>query len=227
MEREPTSTSKRKLRAAAVFAQKGGSGKSTIAVHLAVVAGHRHRVLLVDADPQATVATWSKERSAPTPVVARADPGCIEDVLDAADSEGFNLAIVDCPPHAAPGIHALLMATDHVVIPVQPTMPDLAAIGRTMAIVRAAGKPFTFVVNRAPARSADVGEAIEALSAGGVVVPVPIGDRRAFARALTTGAAVSEFAQPNAKAVQEIQACWAWFEQRIFFLEPDAWQQAA
>jgi chromosome partitioning protein len=226
MERKPTPAQARNLRTVAVFAQKGGSGKSTLAVHLAVVAGQRRRVLLVDADPQATVATWSKERSAPAPVVARADPGCIADVLKAADDEGFDLAIVDCPPHAAPGIHALITASDHVVIPVQPTMPDLAAIGRTLAIVRAAGKPFTFVVNRAPARSADVGEAMTALATGGMVMPVPIGDRRAFARALTTGSAVSEFAPPSAKAVQEIQACWAWFEQRIL-LEPNRWQQAA
>jgi chromosome partitioning protein len=214
----------RRLRSIAVFAQKGGSGKSTLAVHLAVVAGQRLRVLLVDADPQETVISWAKERTEPTPLVARADPGCIGDVLDGADGEGFDLAIVDCPPHAAPGIKALLAATDHVVIPVQPTMPDLAAIGRTLAIVRAANKPFTFVVNRAPARAAEVGETITALTDGGSVAPIPIGDRRAFARALTSGSAVSEFAPKSAKAVQEIHAYWAWFEQHV--LEYLSWQQA-
>ena len=46
------------MRSVAVFSQKGGSGKSTVAIHLAVMAARGHRVLLVDADPQGTVAAW-------------------------------------------------------------------------------------------------------------------------------------------------------------------------
>ena len=213
------------LKSVAVFAQKGGAGKSTLALHLAVAAGQKHRVLLVDADPQGTVQAWSRERSAVAPLVARADPGCIADVLRAANDEGIGLAILDCPPHAAPGIHALLAASDHVVVPVQPTMPDLAALERTVTMVRAAGKPFSFVVNRAPARAAEVAEAMAVLATGGSVAPTAIGDRRAFARALISGAAVTEFAPPRAKANQEIQALWAWLEHHIW--ERCAWQQAA
>jgi chromosome partitioning protein len=115
-----------------------------------------------------------------------------------------------------------LAASDHIVIPVQPSMPDLAATQRSVALAHAAGKPFTFVVNRAPPRAPEVAQAIEALASGGTVAPMTIGDRRAFARALTNGVAVTEFAAPSSKAVQEIQAYWAWLDHHIN--EIDAWQ---
>jgi len=125
----------------AVFSQKGGAGKSTLAVHLAVAAGKSMNVILIDADPQGTVANWATDRKQPSPFVARAEPSSIEQLLAGAQDEGFDLAVIDCPPHAAPGTAALLRAADHIVIPAQPTMPDLAATARSVTLAEQRASP--------------------------------------------------------------------------------------
>ncbi|EHR73112.1 ParA family protein [Ideonella sp.] len=205
----------------AVFSQKGGAGKSTLAVHVAVAAARSMKVILIDADPQGTVASWAHGRQAMDPFVARVEPSSITQLLDGAKSEGFKLAVVDCPPHAAPGTTALLRAANHIVIPTQPTMPDLSATARSVALARSAGRSYSFVVNRAPSRAPEVAQAIEALGCGGQVAPVVIGDRRAYARALTDGLAVTEFALGSSKAATEINTYWTWLYEHM---KEQAWQ---
>ena len=215
------------MRSVAVFSQKGGSGKSTIAIHLAVMAARGHRVLLVDADPQQTVATWGASRTRPDPMVVRADPTNLPEVLQAARQERFELVFVDCPPHAAAGTAALLRLVDHVVTPVQPSMPDISATQRTVALVAAAGKPISFVINRAPARAAEVLQAREVLEPAGPVSPITLGDRRAYARALTDSLAVSEYAREDDKAVAEIFRYWIWLDTHFLEVETCQRRQAA
>lgn len=205
----------------AVFSQKGGAGKSTIAVHVAVAAARSMKVILIDADPQGTVASWAQDRQATDPFVARVEPSSITQLLESAESEGFDLAVIDCPPHAAPGTAALLRAANHIVIPTQPTMPDLSATARSVALARSAGRGYSFVVNRAPARAPEVMQAIEALGGGGRVAPVVIGDRRAYSRALTDGLAVTEFAPGRSKAATEINVYWDWLYEHM---KEQAWQ---
>lgn len=211
------------LRSVAVFSQKGGSGKSTIAIHVAVMASRGHRVLLVDADPQGTVSAWGAARTRPDPLVVRADPSNLAEVLASARQEGIELVIVDCPPHAAAGTVALLRQVDHVVTPVQPAMPDISAAQRTVALVAAAGRPISFVINRAPARAAEVRQAREVLEPAGPVSPITLGDRRAYARALTDSLAVSEYARDDNKAVGEVFLYWNWLD--AHFLEVEACRQ--
>lgn len=203
----------------AVFSQKGGSGKSTLAIHLAVLAARGRKVLLVDADPQGTVAAWAETRQRTEPMVVRADPGSISEIVRTATIERFDLVLVDCPPHAVAGTTALLRAADHVVVPVQPSMPDIVATRRTVALTSAAAKQHSFVINRAPARAPEVQQAIDALAPAGTVAPVTIGDRRAFARALTDGLAVSERAKDEDKAVLEILQYYLWLDSHLLELE--------
>ncbi len=215
----------KKLKVVAVFSQKGGSGKSTIAIHAAVAASASYRVLLVDADPQGTVLAWSNQRRAVSPAVVRGDAASLRKLLESADSQGFDLAVVDCPPHAAAATATLLQLADHVVIPMQPSMPDLAATQRSIALARAAGKRFSFVLSRVPPRAPEVLQAQEALADAGPVAPVLFGDRRAFARALTDGCAVTEAAFNKSKASSEAQALWAWLNKELDM--ENTWPQAA
>ena len=216
------------MRSVAVFSQKGCSGKSTIAIHLSVMAARGHRVLLVDADPQGTVAAWGASRTRPIPMVVRADPNNLAEILRSARQERFELVVVDCPPHAIAGTAALLRHVDHVVTPVQPTMPDITATQRTVSLVAAAGKPISFVINRAPARAAEVAQAREVLEPAGPVSPVTLGDRRAYARALTDSLAVTEYARnDDDKAVAEIFRYWIWLDTHFLEVETCQRRQAA
>ena len=215
------------MRTIAFFSSKGGSGKSTLSIHAAVAASSQYRVVLVDADPQGTVLAWASNRSKPTPTVVRSEPSTIRRLLDRYRDEGFSMAIMDCPPHAAAGTSMLLMAADHVVIPVQPTMPDLAATQRSLAMLRASGKPFSFVINRAPSRAPEILQAQEALSAAAPLCPIMIGDRRVFSRALIDAAAVTEIAGQGTKASLEIVQYWRWLDTQSKETTPWSNQKAA
>lgn len=203
------------MKTLAVFSQKGGSGKSTIAIHLAVLASQHGRVLLVDADPQGTTVAWGATRRSATPLVVRADPSSLPEILRDAQEEGFELVVLDCPPHAVAGTTSLLRQASHIVVPVQPTMPDIVATHRTIALAKASGRAYSFVINRAPARAAEVPQAYEALAPVGPVCPFMLGDRRAFARALTDGLAVNEFGRPNGKPAIEVHNVHQWLSSRL------------
>ena len=211
----------------AFFSSKGGSGKSTLSIHADVAASFQHRVVLVDADPQGTVLAWASNRSKPTPTVVRGEPSTIRRLLERFRDDGFSLAIMDCPPHAAAGTLMLLMAADHVAIPVQPTMPDLAATQRSLAMLHASGRPFSFVINRAPARAPELLQAQDALSASAPLSPILIGDRRVFSRALIDAAAVTEIARQDSKAAIEVVQYWRWLDAQSKELKPWSNQKAA
>jgi chromosome partitioning protein len=200
----------------AIYSSKGGSGKSTLAIHLAVAAGELQRAVLIDADPQRTLLMWAANRTAVQPQVLASDPSGIEDALQRIAVGKLGVAIVDCPPHFVAGTARLLAAVDHIVIPVQPTMPDLAATQRAITMVKAAGKPFSFVLSRVPVRSAEAAQALKILDGFGPTAPSVIHDRRAFARALIESSAVTEVRRlDHLKAANEIRAVWEWLQQRI------------
>jgi chromosome partitioning protein len=207
----------------ALCSTKGGCGKSTLAIHLSVAAACTHKVLLVDADPQGTVSTWGATRSSDQPVVVKANPSNIVEIVDAARDEGFTLVFIDCPPHAIAGTTDLLAVADFVVIPCQPTMPDVAATQQAVMLVVASGKPFSFAINRAPARAPEVAQTQMALASAGEVSPVVIGDRRAFSRALTDSLAVTEMPHGE-KASFEILSYWNWLNLHTQQKESATWQ---
>lgn len=199
------------MKTIAFLSQKGGSGKTTLAVHCAVAAMEAgERVLVVDTDPQQSATTWGVTRAVETPVIATASAAVLVRVFAAARQEDMGLAIVDTAPHAAPDATRIARAVDLVVIPCRPTAFDIAAAGRAVDIVRAAGTRAVFVLSACPFRSPEITEARTVLATFGLPVsPVEIIDRRAFARAVASGRAVTEF-EGCGKAAGEIRALWAW-----------------
>lgn len=199
----------------AFLSQKGGSGKTTLAVHSAVAAQEAgHKVVVIDTDPQRSATVWRDAREAPSPIVATAAPGELQQVLKAARDEGMDFAIVDTAPHAAPEAAAIARASNLVVIPCRPTAFDVAAAGRAVAIVKAAKANAAFVLSACPFRAPEIAESRTALMSYGLPVATPeITDRRAFSRAVATGRAVTEF-EADGKAAEEIRALWAWLEEQ-------------
>ena len=200
----------------AFLSQKGGSGKTTLAVHSAVAAHEAgERVVVVDTDPQKSATVWGEARNQDAPLVATAAAAELARVLDVAGQERMTLAIVDTAPHATPDATRIVRAVDLVVIPCRPTAFDIAAAGSAVDIVKAAGVPAVFVLSACPFRSPEIAETRAVLADYGLpIAPIEIIDRRAFARAVATGRSVTEF-ESNGKAAGEIRTLWNWLKEQM------------
>lgn len=136
-----------------VFAsRKGGSGKSTLTAHLAA---HAHRpsrpVLLIDADPQGSLALWHKLRGGGEPPLRSAAEG-VADLVKAAKRAGYEWVFIDTPPNMSAVVTDAIHMATLVVIPARLTVFDIAAIKETMDLSRQLHKPYAVVINGVPAR---------------------------------------------------------------------------
>jgi chromosome partitioning protein len=112
-------------------------------------------------------------------------------------------------------VDVITAAADFRLIPCRPSAFDLAAMASSVQLAKAAGKPAALVLNACPARAPEVAETREVLESYHLpLAPVVIGDRRAFARAVATGRAVTEF-DPEGKAAEEITKLWKWIRTHI------------
>lgn len=205
-----------------LLAQKGGSGKSTTAINLAVAAGDaggrrgRRTAAIVDADPQASAAAWRFQRAAETPVVIAAGPGELGAKLEACRSAGAAFAFVDTAPHTERTAVEAARLADLVLIPCRPSLLDIKALAPTAAIAAASGRPAAILLNAAPAKAGAVVEAARLALAGYAlpVAPVGLGQRAAFQNSLVLGLGVIEH-EPKGKAAAEVTALWRWLQRKL------------
>ena len=189
----------------ALVAQKGGVGKSTLAVHLATAGAESgKRVLVMDLDPQGSAMEWANRRGDKAPDVMAAHPATISKEIERARAEGYDLIVIDTAPHADHVALQAARASDLVLIPCRPATFEIAAISATLDLCKLANKQALVVVNAAPVRSRVVTEAIEAIQdKGGTVSPVVIHQRVAFQHCLIDGRTAAEF-EPSGSAAAEI-----------------------
>lgn len=208
------------MKTLAILSQKGGAGKSTLAVHLAVLAqAEGERVLLIDCDPQRSAAGWWHSRQADTPELVETDAAGLARVLEAARADGVTLAVVDTAPHSERGTATAASLADLTLIPCRPGILDLRAVGATAEIVKLAKARAAILLNACPpgrdGEASIVREARDALKAYGVpVVGVSVANRAALAHALIDGSAVTEF-DNEGKAAGEIRAVWKWTKKEL------------
>jgi chromosome partitioning protein len=187
------------------LSQKGGSGKTTLAVHLAVAAEDSGmRVAVLDCDPQASATAWSDERLKAgrlEPHVVQVHTSELPTAVDGARNDGYSLVVIDAAPHANASAVDVAKASDLIIIPVRPTAFDLAALPATMKII--GDRPAAFVLSACPPRAPEIHEAHEVLLAYGRPVLAQVTERRAMFRALAGGLAVGEF-DPGGAAALEI-----------------------
>lgn len=188
-----------------VISQKGGAGKSTLAIHLATEgAAQGLQSLLVDLDPQGNAAKWGDRRGDKAPDVSAEHPAKLGAVLSAARTDGYGLVIFDTAPHADQTALQAARVSDLVLIPCRPATFDLEAIQATLDLCVLSKKPGLVVINAAPIRSKVVDEAARAVVAyGGVVSPVIVRQRVAFQHCMIDGRTAGEF-EPGGAASQEI-----------------------
>jgi chromosome partitioning protein len=200
----------------AVASQKGGSGKTTLAGHLAVAADRAGAgpVALVDTDPQGSLAEWWNARVAETPLFARTAAERLAEDISRMSELGIKLLVIDTPPAIEATISEVVRAADLVVVPARPSPHDLRAAGATVELVERLGKRLIFVINGATPRARITSEAVMALSQHGTLAPVVIHQRTAFAASMIDGRTVMEIPdEPRASA--EVSTLWEYLSRRL------------
>lgn len=200
----------------AFASQKGGSGKTTLAGHIAVEAERRNGgpVALMDTDPQGSLSQWWNARDAERPFFVRASNEGLQHDLARLRDGGVRLVIVDTPPAITSTIGHVISHADLVVIPTRPSPHDLRAAGATVRLCEEIGKPLVFAVNGASPRARITTEAVIALSHHGPVAPSIIHQRIDFASSMIDGRTVMEIASQT-KSPDEIGELWSFLSDRL------------
>ena len=202
------------MKTIAIISQKGGAGKTTLALHLAAAAEAAGKAtVVIDLDPQASAAGWKDSRSEETPVVISLPHTRLTQGLQAAREGGARLAVIDTAPHSEAAAMAAARAADLVLIPCRAGILDLRAIATTAELVKLAQKRAFVVLNALPPRATQLlNDARGAVEVHGLEVgPVVLQQRAAFAHALTAGQTAQEY-EPDGKAAEEIAALLSWLE---------------
>jgi len=195
-----------------VLNQKGGVGKTTLSVNIAAaLARTGKRVLLIDADPQGSALDWAAAREGDPlfAVVGLPKPSIHKEL--ALVGEGYDVVVIDGPPRVTDLARSAIMASDVVLIPVQPSPYDIWAADEVVKLIQEASVfkenlKSVFVINRKIANTAigrDVREALEAYDLP--TLEASIVQRVAFAEAAAVGKAIYE-QDRDGVASQEIEA---------------------
>ena len=189
----------------AVISQKGGSGKTTLTIHLAVATARAgSNVAVIDLDPQASAANWSDRRAEQLPVVLSAHTSRLRHEMRRVEETGGEVLYLDTAPHSDSTTLEAARAADMVLIPCRPAILDLEAIVNTLALIRTTATPVYAVLNAIAPQGQDAAHAAEVLADRGIAVcPVRLGNRVAFARSLIEGQTAQEI-EPGGKAAHEV-----------------------
>ncbi len=208
------------MRIIVLASQKGGSGKTTLAGHLAVQAelSGAGPVALIDTDPQGSLAKWWNARAAETPAFVGARFDSLQADLEALRAQGFKMVFIDTPPAVTKAISHVVSFADLVVMPTRPSPHDLRAVGATVEIADAHNKAMVFVINAATARAKITAEAAVALSQHGTVAPVMLNHRVDFAASMTDGRTVMEYGAKGASS-KEVSELWSYLGSRLARLD--------
>src|SRR3984885_3281547 len=192
-----------------IQSQKGGSGKTMLAAHLAVEAERGNEpAWVIDTDRQATLSLWHERRKNDTPQRLEAPLERMPDALAKVVAQGAAYCFIDTAPTISEQNARLVSMADLVLIPVRPSPSDLWAVAEAVAQVKEAGKPFLFVVTQAKQQATITAQAVAALSQHGRVAQGFIADRVAYAAAMTGGNTAPELSTKG-PAAQEIETLWA------------------
>lgn len=201
----------------AIVAQKGGAGKTTLAINLAAAAERAGELaLIIDTDPQASACEWASWRKGSPPEVIDSAPPRLAAKIAQAREQGATFIVIDTPPHADLAASKAVEAADMVLIPCRTSAFDLAAIRTTGQLVKLLGKPAALVFTAGPVRAPRIYTDATALvgSFGIQVCPHIIADRAAFRHASAAGQTVFEF-EPEGRAVAEITAVHMWLCEQV------------
>lgn len=200
------------------LAQKGGVGKSTLAIHIAEWASRAGlNIVLLDMDKQGTAASWKKRRGGKEDdhlVVIRSDEVELRKHLQMCREFDADLVIIDTMPAVDNLAKLVIEHVDLAIVPMAPSLIDMEAAWATLRMITKASTPYTVVLNGCRTSNAiAVREAKAALQDRGIeFCPTPIVRRGAFCEQVGYGKAGFD---ANAKALQEINALWQYIQSAL------------
>jgi chromosome partitioning protein len=213
------------MRTIAVVARKGGAGKTTVAVHLALAAHLRGRkTMLADADPQGSSGEVMRGRAGDGPGAVEAPGRALAALQMTSVRQAHEAMVIDTPGSFDEAVTQAVAISDLVLVVVRPTFLDLAAALQTAEVVRKLRKPHLVVLNQAPpARDGieppAVKKALEALQVMRMpVAPTVLRSRAIYQTALETGRSAEESA--DVAAAREVGELWAFIERFAFAAPP-------
>lgn len=192
--------------------RKGGAGKTTIAVHLAVEAERAGAgpVAIIDTDPMQGMTQWWDARNEAVPVLFK---GAVADLAPILRKQGYRLLVVDTPPSIGEEVALAVRSASLVLIPIQPSPNDLRAAGSTVGMANELKKPLAFIINRVKPRVRLTVQAYEALAPHGVISPL-LYDRTDYAAAMNDGLTAPEL-DARGPAPGEVSALWSYVASRL------------
>ena len=214
------------MRTLAVLSRKGGTGKTTVGLHLAVSAfAAGRRTLVCDMDPQRSAMDWRRERQGPGPEVIEAKGGALFPLRQNAQRTGVDLMVLDTRPSSDADTAEAVRWADLCLIVVRPCFFDLRAIVRTVEQVTNMNQRGLFVLNQAPARRGGeeprlIRDTVEALEGLGLpVASTGLRYRPTYQTAVKSGEAAQE-AFPDSLAAFEINSLWRQVNRLLWPTEP-------
>jgi chromosome partitioning protein len=196
----------------ALVTQKGGTGKSSLAISLAVAAQDRGlKAGIVDIDPQGTASEWFHRRKAAAPEVARLHWSYLSSQIYAFERTGHDLVIIDTPGADDSAASAAIREAGLCLLPVRPSIADIEAMKPTLRYLNDRNKPFAFVLNQCPVggRTSRTSNAFRALQLIGAVCEATLALRADHMDAVAAGLGVTEHA-PGGKAAAEVRQVLDW-----------------
>lgn len=192
-----------------INSQKGGSGKTMLAKHLAVEAERAGDgpVFLIDTDPQGSLTAWHTKRESEIPQRAEISFEQLRKGLQMLESHGAAYCIIDTASGRIDVARDLFELADFVIFPVQASEDDLTAAPVTVQSLKKAGVPFLFVLTRVRANTLITAQAAAVLSKHGEVAETFVNDRTGYKAPYAKGQTIIE-AEPKGTAAKEITSLW-------------------
>lgn len=204
------------MKVIALVTQKGGTGKSSLAISLAVATIERGlKSYVIDLDPQATAKNWFERREAEAPEVAAIEPSKVSAALAMLARQKVDLVFIDTAGVDTPATTAAMQAADLCLIPARPSIADIEAARPTVRTLSKLDRPYAFVLNQCPAgRSIRTTDAFRVLSLTGAVAGVSLAMRADHLDALAAGQGVTE-RDTSGKAASEMRELLTWLINRL------------
>ena len=193
----------------ALVSQKGGAGKSTLAGNLTAYASTASKTAIIDLDPQASISTWHSLRDKDDITLLTSHPPLLAKQIKKLKSEGYDLCVIDTPPHNSTAAANAINEADLTIIPVRPSSFDLVAAQATFDLL--GNNLGAVIINAIPSGTAVEESAIDFVKESGVRLLGTVGQRIAFQHASNSGLGVTEY-EGSGKASSEIKKIWKGIE---------------